>query len=84
MTNPALDHPTSPNPREQEVTMREPPSEDAQRCIRLRKGCKAGKIERLHPDDARFIEKMFKNYPDWYAATERRVRDETLPFGARK
>lgn len=53
---------------------------DAERCIEYRKRAKRG--EHLTPEESRFCERMFKKFPKWYAATEKRVFNETVPFGS--
>lgn len=57
------------------------PSEDAmETCLNLRYKAKLGL--RLHPDDQAFIEKMFKDYPDWYKSVGKQVFERTRPFGS--
>jgi len=53
---------------------------EAEYCISLRK--RAKKEEYLSPDERKFIRQMFKKFPGWYANTEKRVFDETTPFGS--
>lgn len=61
--------------------MDEPKFFDGERCITLRVKSKQG--QRLHPEDVAFISKFFDEFPDWYRATERRVHNESAPFGSR-
>ena len=56
------------------------PTNLAERCIEYRKRSKRG--ERLLREESRFCEKMLKMYPDWYKETEKRVFNETVPFGS--
>ncbi len=60
--------------------MKEPIYIHKSRCLELRKRSKRG--ECLSPDDSKFCAKMFKQYPDWYASTEKQVFNETVPFGS--
>lgn len=60
--------------------MKEPNAEDATHCIELRKRSKRG--ERLSSEEGRFCARMLDQYPDWYSATEKRVFNETVPFGS--
>lgn len=60
--------------------MKQPPQEDAERCMAIRKRSKRG--EYSNPDDYRYCEKMFAKYPEWYRKTEARVFNETVPFGS--
>jgi len=52
----------------------------AEACIAIRKRAKRG--ERLLPEESRFCEQMAKQFPDWYKETEKRVFNETVPFGS--
>jgi hypothetical protein len=58
----------------------EPNFSDAERCINLRVKSKQG--DYLDPDDTAFVEKMWRNFPVWYSSTEKRIFDESAPFGA--
>jgi hypothetical protein len=59
---------------------KEPTFEDAERCISLRKRAKKG--DELHRDDSAFCIKMYEKFPEWYSETEKRVFNETVPFGS--
>jgi len=52
----------------------------AEKCIEYRKRAKRG--EHLTSDESKFCERMFKMFPAWYAETEKRVFNETVPFGS--
>lgn len=58
----------------------EPPYDEAERCIALRKRSKQGHMN--SEEDHKFCQMMFKKYPEWYSRTEARVFNETLPFGS--
>ena len=60
--------------------MKEPAAEDKTRCLDLRKRAKKG--EHLTSEDMKFCTKMFRDYGEWYAATEKTVFNETVPFGS--
>lgn len=60
--------------------MKEPTGDEKSRCLDLRKRSKKG--EHLSPEDMKFCAKMFKQYEEWYAATEKNVFNETVPFGS--
>ena len=60
--------------------MKEPSIEDADRCFKLR--CQTKQGIRLHPDDSKFIQKMYNDYPEWYSSISREVFNATLPYGA--
>ena len=60
--------------------MNEPSPEDMERCFKLR--CQSKQGIRLHPDDQKFVERIFKKYQEWYSSTERDVFEATKPFGA--
>lgn len=62
--------------------MKQPSPEDAARCMELR--CQGKRGIRLHPDDQKFVECMFRNYEDWYAATQQEVFERTRPFGSER
>ena len=53
---------------------------DAEECIAYRKRSKRG--EHLTPDESQFCQRMFRLFPEWYARTESRVFNETVPFGS--
>jgi hypothetical protein len=53
---------------------------DAERCIELRKMSKQG--QRLTEEESSFCEKIWEQYNDWYKKTEKRIFEETKPFGA--
>ena len=57
-----------------------PSYSDAELCIEYRKQAKKG--VRLHPDHAALCERMWKEFPDWYAEQDDRVFNETLPYGS--
>jgi len=59
--------------------MKEPEPSIAARCILLRTQSKRG--IRLHPDDQKFVEKIWKKYNEWYRATEKDVFEAAKPFG---
>jgi len=52
----------------------------AEKCIEYRKRAKRGEV--LSYEESDFCRKMFKMFPDWYAETEKRVFNETVPFGS--
>lgn len=60
--------------------MKEPTPADAARCLRLRKRSKLGHDNSA--DDQRFCRKMFREFPDWYSATQHEVFNDTVPFGS--
>jgi len=60
--------------------MKKPNDQDAQRCLDLR--CRGKRGEYLRPDDIKFLEKMYRQYPDWAAETQKDVFEATKPFGA--
>lgn len=60
--------------------MKIPSREDAARCLELRKRSKRG--EHLNREEHRFCVKMFSEYRAWYAKTEAKVFNETVPFGS--
>ena len=57
---------------------KQPTPDDATRCFRLR--CQSKNGIRLHPDDSKFCEEMFRKYPNWYRETEVQVFDATNPW----
>lgn len=57
-----------------------PSDSDAALCIEYRKQSKRGC--RLHPDASAFCERMWREFPVWYAEQEDRVFNETVPFGS--
>jgi len=59
---------------------KQPSPADAERCIAIRCRCKQG--EYIHPDDHKFVEKMFRNFPGWYSKTEKLIFEKTKPFGS--
>ena len=62
------------------MKIKKPQYEDAERCISLRKFSKT--TGHLSQEDHEFCQKMWKMYPKWYATTEERVFNETVPFGS--
>ena len=60
--------------------MNNPNTEDAYRCLELRKRSKRG--EHLSHKEHSFCSKMFVKYPEWYQFTESQVFNETVPFGS--
>ena len=58
-----------------------PPYRDAERCMELRMNAKRG--QRLYPDEQKFCEDMYRNYPVWYAAQADYIFEVTKPFGSR-
>ena len=60
--------------------MKQPNVEDAAHCIELRKRSKRG--GRLSSEEVGFCAHMLDRYPDWYSATEKRVFNETVPYGS--
>lgn len=59
---------------------KQPPVREAERCIELRKRTKRG--ETISEEDFTFVHQMYRTYRMWYRATEKRVFDETVPFGS--
>lgn len=57
-----------------------PPCDEAERCVALRKYSKSAGS--LSSEDLEFCRKMWEKYPKWYAETEERVFNETVPFGS--
>ena len=57
-----------------------PDYSDAENCIAYRKRSKRG--EHLTPNESQFCQRMFRLFPEWYAETEKRVFNETVPFGS--
>jgi hypothetical protein len=60
--------------------MKEPQSEDAARCLKLRIKDKGG--HGLSPEEMRFCEKLFLKYPEWYTSLDKEVFYATRPFGS--
>ncbi len=60
--------------------MKEPIYIHQTRCLELRKRSKRG--EYLSSEESQFCAKMFKQFPEWYALTEKQVFNETVPFGS--
>jgi len=60
--------------------MKEPKPNEASECLEIRKRGKRG--EYLSRLDTRFCERMLKDYPEWYTATDKQVFNETVPFGS--
>jgi len=60
--------------------MKKPEYRDAERCFEIRKRSKRG--EHVTQEEHEFCQFMFKEYPDWYGTSERKVFEETLPFGS--
>jgi hypothetical protein len=60
--------------------MKTPNENESKRCLQIRKRNKRG--EYIHPDDIRFCEKMFKDYPEWYKTTDEEVFNDTVPYGS--
>jgi hypothetical protein len=61
--------------------MKEPTHQEKEKCMKIRCAGKRGQY--IHPDDLKFLEKIYKKYPKWTKATEREVFERTKPFGAR-
>ncbi len=59
---------------------KQPDPSDAKHCLDLR--CQSKRGTRLHPDDITFCKRMFWEFPEWYAKTEARVFNMTVPFGS--
>jgi hypothetical protein len=59
---------------------KEPTLADAERCLEIRKRSKRGMA--VSDDEHLFCEKMFKEYRGWYSKQEKRIFEETKPFGA--
>jgi len=57
-----------------------PPYKDAERCIEIRKRSKAGR--QVSEEESAFCAAMYQKYGAWYSETEKRVFNETLPFGS--
>lgn len=60
--------------------MKTPSQVDQIYCIEIRKRSKRG--ERLSRDECDFIDKMYKQFPEWYISTNQQVFNETAPFGS--
>lgn len=60
--------------------MKMPDYEQAEKCIAIRKRGK--KSEHLSEEECRLCREMFQKFPEWYADTEERVFNETVPFGS--
>lgn len=60
--------------------MKEPTPDDAARCLKLRKQSKLG--FRLDRDDQEFCARMFRQFGEWYTATQVEVFNDTVPFGS--
>jgi len=60
--------------------MKAPSAADAARCIELRVQSKQGRT--LSKEDQKFVEKMFKKYPEWYSDINREVFIRSAPFGS--
>jgi hypothetical protein len=60
--------------------MKTPTYPDAEKCIELRKKSKQGIP--ISKEDHAFCRQMFKNFETWYSKTEKRVFNETVPFGS--
>jgi len=60
--------------------MKKPSNENQKKCMKLR--CDSKRGSRLHPEDLAFCEKMFNEFPEWYAFIEDEIWEKTKPFGA--
>ena len=58
------------------------PSDLAEKVIGYRKRAKRG--EHLTPEESQLCEQMFRQFPEWYKETEKRVFNETVPFGSNR
>ena len=56
------------------------PYDVAEKCIGYRKRAKRG--DHLTLEESKFCQEMFRMFPEWYAETEKRVFNETVPFGS--
>lgn len=61
--------------------MKEPPVAEAERCIELRIRSKQGNPD-MSKEARAFINRMCKDYNEWYKSTEREVFYRSAPFGA--
>lgn len=59
--------------------MNKPSQEDGERCIALRVRSKRG--EHLGVYDQRFVDRMWHEYPEWYAVTEARITHDDNGVG---
>lgn len=60
--------------------MNKPLPEEQERSLSIRKRGKRG--EHIPEHDNRFNLIIFRKYPEWYAASESIVFNETVPFGS--
>jgi len=58
------------------------PSDLAEKVIGYRKIAKRGGL--LTPEESKLCEQMFRQFPKWYKETEKRVFNETVPFGSNR
>ena len=56
------------------------PNDLAEKVIGYRKRAKRG--EYLSPEEHRLCQQMLRQFPEWYEETEKRVFNETVPFGS--
>ena len=61
-----------------ELTM--PDERDGMRCYALR--CKSKRGERLYPEEQAFCERIFEDFPEWYARQSSGIFEDTKPPGA--
>lgn len=54
--------------------------EEKYRLDELRKRSKRG--EKLAPSETKFIQQCYEREPEYFASTERKIFEETKPFGA--
>lgn len=60
--------------------MEKPSSEDAERCLDIRRKSRRG--EYVSEKDRSWNRKMFNCFEEWYSKTEARVFNDTVPFGS--
>lgn len=60
--------------------MKQPPYNEAEKCIKIRKRSKRG-ID-VSQSEHEYCMSMLAKFPKWYSQTEARVFNETVPFGS--
>jgi hypothetical protein len=68
------------NDHTREGEMKTPPADERRRAFDLR--CRGKRGEYLRLDDTRFLERLVREYPEWYTSTYADIVEATLPFGS--
>jgi hypothetical protein len=60
-----------------------PEYSEAQRCLEIRRASKRGDLSVIYDrEKSKFIDYMLKKYPEWYNCTEKKIWNDTVPFGS--